>query len=75
MSGDISFYSDLLAAEIETACEYLLVGSKAGPFWKARNGVERVELMRCYLVLFGPHSIAWLLAGCEFIGGQWIVFC
>ena len=38
------------------------------------NQRERVELMRRYLALFGPRSIAWLLADREFIGGQWIEF-
>ncbi len=38
------------------------------------NRRERVELMRRYLALFGPRSIAWLLADREFIGGQWIEF-
>ena len=32
----------------------------------ASNQRERVELMRRYLVLFGPRSIAWLLADREF---------
>ena len=38
------------------------------------NQRERVALMRRYLALFGPRSIAWLLADREFIGGQWIEF-
>jgi len=38
------------------------------------NQCERVALMRRYLALFGPHSIVWLLADREFIGGQWIEF-
>ena len=46
------------------------VFDKAG----ASSQRERVELMRRYLVLFGPRSIAWLLADREFIGGQWIEF-
>ncbi len=38
------------------------------------NQRERVALMRRYLALFGPPSIAWLLADREFIDGQWIEF-
>lgn len=36
------------------------------------NQSERIALMQCYLQLFGPDSIAWLLAEVEFIGGRWI---
>ena len=38
------------------------------------NQCERIALMRRYLALFGPRSIAWLLADREFIGGRWIEF-
>ena len=35
---------------------------------------ECIALMRRYLAVFGSHSIRWLLADREFIGGQWIEF-
>jgi hypothetical protein len=38
------------------------------------NQCERIALMRRYLALFGPGSIAWLLADREFIGQRWIEF-
>ncbi len=38
------------------------------------NQCERIALLRRYLALFGPRSIAWLLADREFIGGRWIEF-
>ena len=38
------------------------------------NQCERIALMRRYLALFGPRSIAWLLADREFIGGRWMEF-
>ena len=38
------------------------------------NQCERIALMRRYLALFGPHSIAWLLADREFVGGRWMEF-
>ncbi len=47
-----------------------MVLDKAG----SSNRRERVELMRRYLALFGPRSIAWLLADGEFITGQWMEF-
>ena len=38
------------------------------------NQRERIALMRRYLALFAPDTIAWLLADREFIGGHWIKF-
>ena len=38
------------------------------------NQCERIALMRRYLALFGPRSIAWLLADREFMGREWIEF-
>jgi hypothetical protein len=35
---------------------------------------ECIALMRRYLAIFGPASIAWLLADREFSGGAWIRF-